>query len=82
MVTTCFIRVDSPELWAEKTILREKVVRWRVDAGISVKGFPRGLSAVRNFPGLGRGAPRTSLKLSSHSGESTELSGNLFDTFS
>ena len=50
MVTTCSIRADSPGLWAEKTILREKV-GWRVDAGILVKGFPRGLSAVRNFPG-------------------------------
>ena len=79
MVTTCFIRADSPGLWAEKTMLREKVVGWRVDAGILVKGFPRGLSAVRNS---GWESPRTPLKLSSHSRESTELSGNIFDTFS
>ena len=61
MVTTCSIRADSPGLWAEKTILREKV-GWRVDAGILVKGFPRGLSAVRNFPGWGGGGGKNPLE--------------------
>lgn len=59
MVTTCFIRADSPGLWAEKTMLKEKVVGWRADAGILVRGFPRGLSAVRN---RGWGGPKNPLE--------------------